>query len=54
MFSFNWFGHQSRFRVPPPAVFFRAPLLKGHLASLSLTFKDFCVAGMDCSIFINE
>src|SRR5262252_1130133 len=31
MFSFSWFGHQSWFDVPPPAVW-----LKGHLLSFDM------------------
>jgi hypothetical protein len=33
MFNFNWFGHQSLFDVPPPAV-----CLNGHFASVDMCF----------------
>jgi hypothetical protein len=43
IFRFNWFGHQSRFDVPLPAVDLLAPPVTGHLLSSFIMFPPFVV-----------
>src|SRR5262245_22908872 len=43
MSSFNWFGHQSRFVVPPPAGCVKALPATGHLLSSLMRLIPFVV-----------